>query len=111
MQSRFASAQDQSGKTFIVAPGGSDNNPGTMSEPFATLEAARDAARAAQPGRKQIIIMPGDYFLSRPFELDPRDNGLTIKADTSGKVVLYGGTMVEGGNAMVKSSGMLIFLV
>ena len=40
--------------------------------------------------------MPGDYYLAKPFELDSRDNGLTIEADTSGKVILYGGTLVTG---------------
>ena len=40
--------------------------------------------------------MPGDYYLAKPFELDSRDNGLTIEADTSGKVILYGGSLVTG---------------
>ena len=43
----FASGQEIKGKTFIVAPGGSDSNPGTKAQPMATLEAARDAARSA----------------------------------------------------------------
>ena len=92
----FASGQELKKKTFIVAPAGSDKNPGTMSHPFATLEAARDAARKAGPGNHRIIVMPGEYYLSRPFELDPRDNGLTIGADTSGTVILYGGSPLTG---------------
>jgi hypothetical protein len=92
----FTSGQDPKGKTFIVAPGGSDRNQGTMSQPLATIEAARDAARVTGAGKHRIIIMPGDYYLAKPFELDPRDNGLTIEADTSGKVILYGGTLVTG---------------
>ena len=88
--------QELTGKTFIVAPGGSDNNPGTMLQPLATLDAARDAARMVKPGNNRIIVMPGEYFLARPFVLDSRDNGLTIEADTSGKVILYGGTLVTG---------------
>lgn len=31
---------------FYVAPGGRDANPGTMTEPFGTLERARDVVRA-----------------------------------------------------------------
>jgi hypothetical protein len=92
----FASGQQLTGKTYIVAPQGSDSNPGTRSRPLATIEAARDAARMAGPGNHRIIIMPGDYFLTRPFELDPRDNGLTIEADTIGIITLYGGNLVTG---------------
>jgi hypothetical protein len=92
----FALGQNISGKTFVIAPGGKDNNPGTMSLPLATLEAARDAARAAGVGTHRIVIMPGDYYLTKSVELDSRDNGLTIEADTSGKVILYGGSLVTG---------------
>lgn len=83
-------------KSFVVAPGGSDSNPGTISKPMATLEAARDAARKAAKGDRRIIVKPGEYYLTRPFELDPRDNGLTVEADTSGAVIIYGGTLVTG---------------
>jgi hypothetical protein len=40
--------------------------------------------------------MPGEYFLDRPLELDPRDNGLAIEAETAGTATLYGGTLVTG---------------
>jgi hypothetical protein len=92
----FTSGQSLTGKTFIISPGGSDRNPGTVSQPFASLEAARDAARAAGPGNHRIIVMPGDYYLTKPFELDNRDNNLTIEADTGGKAILYGGILVTG---------------
>jgi hypothetical protein len=90
------SARELPAKTFVVATSGKDGNPGTQELPFATLEAARDAARADQSGACKIIIMPGEYYLTRPFELDPSDNGLTIEADTGGTVILYGGTLVTG---------------
>lgn len=92
----FAAGQQLTGKTFVVAPGGSDSNPGTGSQPLATLEAARDAARMAGSGNHRIIVTPGDYYLTKSFELDSRDNGLTIEADTSGKAVLYGGNPITG---------------
>src|ERR1035437_4595984 len=88
--------QEVTGKTFIVAPGGSDSNQGTITQPMATLEAARDAARKAKPGNHRIIVMAGEYYLAKPFELDSRDNGLTIEADTSGEAKLYGGILVSG---------------
>lgn len=82
------------GATFHVAPTGSDAQPGTAEQPLATLEAARDAARKAQGGPHRIVLMPGDYFLAQPLELDARDNGLTLEAGEEGSVTLYGGTPV-----------------
>jgi len=81
---------------FYVAPGGSDQQPGTREQPMATLEAARDAARGAGNGPHRMVVMPGDYFLSETFQLDARDNGLTIEAGEGGEAVLYGGTPVTG---------------
>jgi hypothetical protein len=96
IQYNYVSGQSLTGKVFIVANGGSDGSQGTMSQPLATIEAARDAARLAGPGKHRIIIMPGEYYLARPLDLDSRDNGLIIEADTSGKVILYGGALVTG---------------
>lgn len=81
---------------LYVSPDGSDNNPGTLSLPMASLEAARDAARLVGSAICRIVLLSGDYYLSKPFELDTRDNGLTIEAGTCGKVILYGGTPVTG---------------
>ena len=84
------------GATFVVAPNGRDDNPGTNEQPLATLGAARDAARKASAGPHGITVMPGDYFLTKTLELDARDNGLTIEAGEGGPVTLYGGTVVTG---------------
>ena len=79
---------------LYVAPSGDDANAGTAQKPLATLEAARDAARNAGAGPHRIVVMPGEYFLERPFELDARDNGLTIEAATGKEATLYGGRRV-----------------
>ena len=84
------------GATFVVAPSGNDANPGKKEQPLATLEAARDAARKAGAGPHRIVVMPGAYSLTKTFELDARDNGLTIEAAEEGKTTLYGGTLVSG---------------
>ena len=84
------------GATFVVAPGGKDGNPGTKELPLAALEAARDAARKAEGRPHRIVVMPGDYFLGKTFELDSRDNSLTIEAAQEGKATLYGGVLVTG---------------
>ncbi len=82
--------------TFVVAPSGNDQNPGTNEQPLATLQAARDAARKAGAGPHRIVVTPGDYFLATTLELDARDNGLTIEAEPAGKATLYGGSLVTG---------------
>ena len=84
------------GATFVVAPAGKDDAPGTKERPMATLEAAREAARLAQDRPHRIVVMPGDYFLTKTVELDARDNGLTIEAGEGGPVTLYGGVPVTG---------------
>ncbi|MBM3890772.1 MAG: right-handed parallel beta-helix repeat-containing protein, partial [Verrucomicrobia bacterium] len=81
---------------FHVAPKGDDASGGTKDKPFATLEAARDAARKAGAGPHRIVVTPGDYFLAETLDLDARDNGLTIEAGDGGKATLYGGTLVTG---------------
>lgn len=83
-----------SSATFHVAPNGNDISPGTVERPFATLAAARDAARKAEAGPRRIVVLPGEYFLERPLELDARDNGLTIEAATTNATTLYGGRRV-----------------
>lgn len=90
----FVAGQGTSDKTFYVATTGSDSYTGTISQPFASLNAAIEAARKAGSGEHRIIIMPGEYFITEVIELDTRDNGLTIEADQSGKVIFYGGFAV-----------------
>ena len=91
--------------TYFVAPDGNDSwsgqrpkpNENQTDGPFATLRAARDAARRLKPDQsRQILILQGRYFLTEPLELDARDNGLTIEAAPTAKVVLIGGRRVTG---------------
>ncbi|HWB95160.1 MAG TPA: hypothetical protein VG672_00610, partial [Bryobacteraceae bacterium] len=66
---------------FYVAANGSDANPGTESRPFATLERARDAVRAAKGsasfsgGAVTVWVRAGTYPLSRTFQLTAADSG------------------------------------
>ena len=91
-----ALAAEASAAVFHVAPNGKDTNPGTKDQPLATLEAACDAARKASDGPHRVVVMPGEYFLASPLELDARDNGLTIEAEQPGKATLYGGKLITG---------------
>lgn len=82
--------------TFVVSPQGSDDNTGSIDSPLATLETARDLARKSGAGKKRILVMSGNYYLSKPLELDQRDNGLTIEADSCETATVYGGLSITG---------------
>jgi hypothetical protein len=82
------------GAEFHVAPApaGDDTNPGLAAKPFASLEKARDAARAANdPAGSTIILAPGIYRRANTFELDAHDAGLRfsgVGARISGAVAI-----------------------
>ena len=71
---------------FHVSTSGTDTNPGTSEQPFATFAAAQDAARKAGPGPHEIRVHNGDYFLSEPLALTAEDNGLSIVGEDRAKV-------------------------
>jgi len=76
-----ASARDTA---FFVSPQGNDAGPGTQSQPFRTLEAARDAVRAAEPDGPTVVwLRQGVYERARPFALTAEDSG------SDGKGVVY----------------------
>ena len=81
---------------FYVSTKGNDTNSGSKDNPFASLTAARDAARKADGKPHKILILPGDYFFDKEFILDAKDNNLTIEAAEQGSVTLYGGVRVSG---------------
>jgi hypothetical protein len=111
------------GAEFHVAPGGSDTWSGTLAAPdkarsdgpFATLERARDAARAlrarnAAPGPVTIRIGPGTFELPRTLALDVADSGtpaspLVIRGAGRGRTVLSGGRAVT--NFVARPGGVL----
>ncbi|MET7466478.1 right-handed parallel beta-helix repeat-containing protein [Nonomuraea sp. NPDC005501] len=59
---------------IFVAPGGDDSGPGTRERPFATLDKARLAARAAT-GQVLVQLRAGTYTLAEPLELTAADSG------------------------------------
>lgn len=64
---------------FYVSPEGSDSNPGTIAEPFLTLEAAKNAARECE-GESIIYFREGEYYLSSPITFNAKDNNTTYAA-------------------------------
>lgn len=91
---------------FYVAPEGQDSNPGTESEPFATLGRARDAirerkARGELPGPVQVWVRGGTYFLPQTLRLGVEDSGqpeapVVYQAYPGEKVSLVGGRPITG---------------
>lgn len=91
---------------FHVSREGNDANPGTFEEPFATLEAAREAVRAlpadARTGDVLVWVAPGDYLRSEPFVLSPEDSGTEDSriiyrgGGDPGSARLLGGVPVNG---------------
>lgn len=91
---------------YFVSPQGSDANPGTHAQPFATLEKARDTVRALKmrgplPGPVCVHVLPGTYPVQKNFTLTAGDSGteaapIVYRADEKGRAVLYGGARVNG---------------
>lgn len=67
--------------TLYVAPDGDDTSPGTIEEPFATLEGARDAIRDLRAdgdlpeGPVTVYLREGSYERTHSFALEEQDSG------------------------------------
>ena len=91
---------------FHIAPTGNDANAGSKAKPFATLEAARDAARreiSRTTKRKPLTIWlhGGDYLRTNALELTAEDSGtpnapIFWRAYKDERVRLLGGRTLTG---------------
>jgi len=88
-----------------VAPAGSDQNQGTDSSPFATLQRAQIAVRnfrSATPGEAvTVLIHGGRYIMEKSLVLEPEDSGTTtapvvFAAAPGEKPVFSGGRLIKG---------------
>ncbi|MDH7571135.1 MAG: right-handed parallel beta-helix repeat-containing protein, partial [Armatimonadota bacterium] len=85
---------------FFVAVDGSDTNPGTEAQPFASLEKARDALRSAgSRAGATVWVKPGVYPRSATFVLEEADSGtkqnpVVYRATVPGKARLQGGRQI-----------------
>ncbi|MBQ8285781.1 MAG: hypothetical protein IJZ10_05715, partial [Thermoguttaceae bacterium] len=88
---------------FFVSPNGNDGAAGTENAPFATLERARDAVRAARAeageagrdGVYRVRLGEGEFSRTVPFELDVRDSK-TRFVGVPGKTTVFGGREIGG---------------
>lgn len=74
--------------TIYVAINGSDSNPGTKSQPVATVQKAIEISRHS--GLKQILITEGEYF-DVSVTITEADSGLHISGESEKSVRLMGG--------------------
>lgn len=86
---------------FYVSLSGSDLNSGTPEQPFATLEAAKNAVRKFKKNKTslntpvEVIIRGGVYYLNETLLFRPEDSGtidagITWRAAKNERVVLSG---------------------
>ncbi len=70
---------------YYISPDGNDDNPGTITEPLATLEGARDLLRCKclPAGGTTVYLRQGKYFRTDEFQLTGQDSG------TAGKTITY----------------------
>src|SRR5262249_46956638 len=91
---------------FVVATTGSDENPGTVAKPFASLARARDAVRKLNTGGPPkatvtVLVRGGTYALKDPLAFGPEDSGTPERRIVSAaypgeKRVLSGGREITG---------------
>ena len=92
------------GGAFYVSPTGSDENPGTESKPFATIEKARDAVREinrAMTGNVVVVLRGGTYAIDRTITFDHRDSGsgghdVVYRSHPGETAVISGGKPIAG---------------
>jgi len=87
---------------FYVDPiHGSDQNTGSLLNPFATLQHAVDATRKARSaqsiraGNAAIFLRKGTYYLNATVVLGSQDSGLTISNYNAEEAVISGGQLVN----------------
>lgn len=90
---------------FYVAPNGSDTNPGTIDQPFLTLERARDSLRKIKSSgptssEHYVYVRAGTYMMPQTLVLDEEDSGtemgaILYRTYAGEKVVLVGGGSIQ----------------
>jgi len=93
----------EASRTFYVAPGGHDSNPGTKQQPFRTIGKAKEAVRAINEAMTSDIVVyirKGQYELSEPLIFTSRDSAragcqIIYRAYQDEKPLISGGRRIE----------------
>lgn len=88
-------------RDFHIAPNGSNEGPGTMEKPFATLERARDEIRRFRKMKAPekyfyVVVHGGRYRVTKTLELSAEDSEGLYRAADDEKPVFTGGIQVQG---------------
>lgn len=100
--SKSDSGSSATSLTYYISPSGNDQNSGSISYPFATVQKAIDTARqtkTSNTGDINIVVGDGTYRLSSPIVLTSADSAndgykLTIKAANGATPIFNGATKV-----------------
>lgn len=81
---------------LFVSPDGDDSASGSITEPLATIEGAKNAAKSIN-GRVTVYFREGTYSFDKTVTFDENDkSGVTYKAYNSERVVFSSGTAYSG---------------
>ncbi len=90
---------------IYVSPRGNDNNSGSKEQPLASIFGARNHLRTIRKEKGltedvRILFMPGRYFLTKSFILEPKDSGnnkfkISYMAAEKEKPEFIGGTIIN----------------
>ena len=90
---------------LVISPEGKDSNPGTLQQPLATLEKARDRIRRRDKGTGPMTVQlrAGTYMLRESLALTDEDSGTAVapivyRAYQDETVRLVGGRVVSAGD-------------
>lgn len=89
---------------YYVSPSGSDSNSGTETEPFQTIQKARDTIRKLDTlpeGGITVILEDGKYYEKETIQFTPEDSGtqeapIVYKARNEGKAIITGEEAISG---------------
>ena len=100
---------------YYVSPSGSDAAPGTIDQPFATIQKARDVIRPLVKNESILVFFRGGtYYMGETLVFEPEDSGtpsapVTYLPYEEEEVIISGGFEVDGwqrqGNLLVTTLG------
>lgn len=94
LSSFSVTAQGETVIQLYVSPEGKDENNGSFSAPFKTLEVARNAARKID-GQVVINLREGVYLIENTLELTSEDSNTVYRAYKDEKVIINGANILE----------------
>ncbi|MFM1944184.1 MAG: hypothetical protein RI897_3166 [Verrucomicrobiota bacterium] len=99
-----AASSDLQPRTFFLSPTGSDSNPGSLSAPFKTFEAAQKAARSERKLRPErgvtVTFLPGIYTMDSTWIFTGEDSGASATQPTLYQAAPGSTVKLSGGSAI-----------